>query len=90
MKIDQTQIIPHSLEPLGDSQFWYKAKLSPWIVLSAESRTELSEAFVIIIVILLTQLPTQHRYIDMAPDSQIAKIPYKAIPARRVHRGTAL
>lgn len=90
MKMDQIQIIPHFLEPFGESHFWYEAKLGPWIQLSAESRTELSEAFVIFIVILLTQFPTQHRYTDMAPDLRIARIPYKAIPATGVHRGTAL
>ncbi len=80
--MDQIQIIPHSLEPFGESQFWYEAKLGLWILLSAESPIELSEAFVIFIVILLTQFPTQHRYTDMAPDLRIAKIPYKAILAR--------
>lgn len=71
-------------------QFWYGAKLGPWILLPAESRIELSEAFVIFIVILLTQFPTQHRYTDIDPDLRMAKIPYKAIPATGVHRGTVL
>lgn len=51
MKIDQMEIIPHSLEPFRESEFWYEAKLGPWILLSAESRLELSEAFVIFTVI---------------------------------------
>ena len=54
---------------------------------SAESRMELSEAFVIFIVILLTQFPTQHRYTDAAPDLRIARMPYKAIRAAGVHGG---
>lgn len=54
------------------------------------SGIELSEAFVIFIVILLTQFPTQHWYTAMVPDLQIAKIPYKAIPAIGIHRETAL
>lgn len=38
------------------------------------------KAFVIFIVILLTQFPTQHRYTDWGPlDLWITKIPYKAI-----------
>lgn len=90
MKIDQIQIIPHSLEPYGESKFWYKAKLGPWILISAETGIELSEAFVIFIVILLTQFPTQHWYTDMVQDLQIAKIPYKAIAATGVHRGIEL
>lgn len=88
--MDQIQIIPHSLEPCIKSQFWCEAKLDPWILLSAESLIEVSEAFVIFIVILLTQFPTQHRYTDMAPDLQIAKMPYKAITATGFHRGAAL
>lgn len=64
MKIDQILIIPHSLEPCAESEVWYKAKLGPWILISAESREELCEAFVIFIVILLT-IPNSaqvHRY----------------------------
>lgn len=80
MKLAQTQIIPHSLKPFGELQFQLRARLGPWILLSAESWIELSEAFVIFIVILLTQFPTQHRCTDMALDLRIAKIPYKAIP----------
>lgn len=87
VKIDQMQIIPHSLEAFRESQFWYEAKFGPLILLSADSWTELSEAFVIFIVILLTQFPTQHRYTDIVPDLQITKIPYKAIPAREFTGG---
>ena len=90
MKIDQILIIPHSLESFGESRFWCDAKQGSWIPLSAESRMEPSEAFVIFIVILLTQFPTQHRYTDTAPDLRITKIPYKAIPTAGVHRGAAL
>ena len=68
MKIDQMHIIPHSLKPFRESQFWSRAKLGSQILLSAESWKELSEAFVIFIVILLTYFPTQHRYTDMVQD----------------------
>lgn len=91
MKIDQMQMIPLSLDSLGESQFLVRGQVGgSWILLSAESRIELSEAFVIFIVILLTQFPPQHRYTDTGLDLRIAKIPYKAIPATGVHRGKAL
>lgn len=87
MKIDQTQISPCSLELYRESHLWYEAKLCPRILISAQSQIE---AFVIFIVILLTQFPTQHRYPDMALDLWVAQIPYKAIPATGVHRGPAV
>lgn len=69
----------------SESPIWHKATVG-----SADptfSRISPSTAFVIFIVILLTQFPTQHRYTDRATDLWITKIPYKAIPARELQRG---
>lgn len=77
------------MDSFRESQIWHEATSGPWIRLSAESRIQPSKAFVIFIVILLTQFPTQHRYTDTASDLQI-KIPYKAEPAPGVQRGGRL
>lgn len=83
MKIDQIGIIPPSENRrIGTRPRWAQGSL-----LSAESRTRPSEAFVIFIVILLTQFPAQHRYTDMALDLRITKMPCKAIPACRSSKG---
>lgn len=86
MKNDQIEIIPWT--PSENSRLG-KRPLDPWILLSAESQMQPCEAFVIFIVILLTQFPTQHRYTDIAPDLQITKIPYKAIPTTGVQSGAS-
>lgn len=89
MKIDQIKIITHFCEPVVNHTL-VRGQVRPMDPTFSRMSARASEAFVIFIVMLLTQFPTQHRYTDMAPDLLIAKIPYKAIPATGAHRGTAL